>query len=63
MKIYLNYLETRFNDLNNKSGNTLVSVDELYLTANNSREKLIAQSGFNEVITKVISKTNYDVKH
>ena len=55
-------LESRFNDLNNKSGNILVSVDELYLTANNSREKLIEQSEFNEVISKVISKTNNDVK-
>ena len=32
------------------------------MTANNSREKLIAQSEFNEVISKVISKTNNDVK-
>ena len=54
-------LESRFNDLNNKSGNTLTSVLP-YLTANNSREKLIAQSEFNKVISKIISKTNNDVK-
>jgi hypothetical protein len=54
-------LESRFNDLNNKSDNTLTSVLP-YLTANNSREKLIEQSEFNEVISKVISKTNNDVK-
>ena len=55
-------LESRFNDLNNKSSNTQASVDELYLTANKSREKLIDQSEFNKVISKIISKADKDVK-
>jgi hypothetical protein len=55
-------LESRLNDLNNKSSNTLANVDKLYLSAKNSREKLIDQSEFNELISKVISKTNSDVK-
>jgi len=55
-------IESRFNDLNNKSSKTLARVDELYLTAYNSREKLIDQSEFNKVISKVISKTDNDVK-
>ena len=56
------HIESRFNDLNNKSSKTLARVDELYLTAYNSREKLIDQSEFNKVISKVISKTDNDIK-
>ncbi len=51
---FFHNLESRFNDLNNKSSNTQASVDELYLTANYSREKLIDQSEFNKVISKIM---------